>query len=118
MAEHERIVTDVGLTLPRVPWSDRILVRFALPLSRMAFKTALRLDSQFRAEPELRRQAETLFDDVRTLLDVIDDFEKHKISGHVVSLQKDEVLDQPNSGFAILPLVRARQKAKNRRVTQ
>jgi|SRR3990172_12418387 len=117
MTEQERIVTDVGLILPRLSWPDRIFARLAFPLFAIACKAALRNDSQFKNEPELRKQAETLINDVKILFDVIGDFERHRISGHVIRSNEGGVT-QPDPDFDILTLIRARQKAKKRKLSQ
>lgn len=116
MTEQERIVTDVGFTLTRIPRLERMLVRSLLPVLKIVYRS-LKLDSEFRNQPELRRQVEELLDHAEIGLDVMDDFERHKIAGHVVRLSEGDTI-QHSSDFDILPLIRARKKAKNRRVTQ
>lgn len=101
MAERQWINTEVGLSLPKTSkWE------------RMAMKVVLKVTRKFTKDPEIREG----IDDINTLIDVGDDFEKGKVSA-TVSHIKESATNQ-SQAIQTQDLLRMRRTYQSQRPTE
>ena len=106
MANEERILTDVGISIARMTRWERIAIKLALNTG----KSLINVGFPLAGKRDYIEPVRDLVDGVITLVEVADDFEAGRVSGRVVSTEA-----QPSVGFDRFKLIKARQDVKKKK---